>query len=908
MGGLSLALLVALLAPPVGDGDPARLVDDLAALRFDRLGHPAVRWDAIPPVQAPRARPQRLLVVLVDFPDRRFDRFADAPDQGEKLAAWYRAQLFDGDYGRVGTLSHYYREQSMGLYHIQGHVVPPVTLPRPLAEYGAPKRPAGGDWRSDADPEAMVVDALAAMRAAHPDLDLAPFDRWDPHDMDGDGLRNESDGYLDHFVLVYAGGGQAACHGLYHLGRVFTPDAKPDVIDGLSPPARACAERLWPHRFVVQRNEGQGPTVEGRAHTRGGVRLAPGLWVRDYNMQSEYIDRSTFAHEFAHGLGLPDVYARSTSNSTGPWSLMSATADPLPQNLTAWSRIQLGWLQPAVIRPPAHGGKALSSIYLRRLDDALDTPAKARALQAAGVWRAALVILPPRERIIELSKPPAGAMGLYSGQGNELNRAAELRLDLRDAQRAVRLSFDAWWQIEAGWDFAYVETSVDGGRTWVRRLPVDRGVMPAKHGHDGPQSGPGFTGISGDRDGDGRNESHPRCDPKAKRKHGEDRVGAAVDHCAVATWVSVAFQLDDLAGQQARIRVRYYTDMAAVQPGLLLDRVKLDVDGRARLREGFEGELNPEWRLDGFVKSRGRHVMWMPHYYVIEYRDPYAEPSAGASRADRTLTDNSLRFYRAPGDPPGQLRAVRIRPRPGVVAWYVDGAVSWSENDPADLGPGRGFLLALDAWPNELPVPGLEGFLRGDPQMFDTRYAVEDDGAQAALGMAWRATLCAVRDQAWRPQGLECSGAESVLGGLSDGGKPLLFGYARSNGHLPGDRERFAAAGELLDVRPGKTPRYRLRDRSLRYIHTLDAPFALVPFEGGIEHYVLRDGVLQKVGQAAHPAVSRFSDADGRRWQNPKLPFGGVRVPAMGFGFELAEPKADAPAPARVKLYLTFDR
>ncbi len=901
---LLAALIAGLLAPP---GDPAALVDDLAALRFDRLGHPAVRWDALPPVQAPRAAPHRLLVVLVDFPDRRFDRFADTADQGPRLARWYDEQLFDRDYGRVGTLSHYYREQSMGLYHLEGRVLPPVTLPRPLADYGAPKRPVGGDWRSDADPEGMVIDALAAVRAAHPDLDLSAFDRWDPHDVDGDGLRAEADGYLDHLVLVYAGGGQASCHGLYHLGRVFTPDAAPAVLDTLSPPARQCAERLWPHRFVVQKNEGQGPTVEGRAHTRGGVKLGPGLWVGDYNMQSEYIDRSTFAHEFAHGLGLPDVYARSTSNSTGPWSLMSATSDPLPQNLTAWSRIQLGWLQPAIVRPPAYGGKPLTSIYLRRLDDPLDTPERARALQAAGVWRAALVILPPRRRVIELAPPPGGEAGLYSGQGNALNRSAELRLDLRAAKTA-RLSFDAWWKIEAGWDFAYVESSVDGGRTWTRRLPTDRALMPAKHGHDGPQSRPGFTGISGDRDGDGRNESHPRCDPTRKRKHGEDRVNAAIDHCATPSWVTAAFDLDDLAGQTARVRLRYFTDMAAVQPGVMIDRVKLDVDGRARLREGFEGALNPEWRLDGFVKSAGRHEMWVPHYYVIEYRDPYAAPTAGASRADRGLADNSLRFYRAPGDPPGELRAVRIRPRPGVVAWYVDGAVSWSENDPADLGPGRGFLLAVDAWPNELPIPGLEGWLRGDPQAFDTHYAVRDKAAQAALEPAWRATLCAVRAAPWRPEGLSCPAAASALDGLSDGGKPLLFGYARSNAHLPGDRERFAAAGELLDVRPGKTPRYRLRDRSLRYVHTLDAPFALEPFAGGVEHYRLRDGRLEKVGAVAHPAVRTFSDADRRRWLNPKLPFGGVDVPAMGFGFELAAPKPSAPAPARVKLYMTFDR
>ena len=44
------------------------------------------------------------------------------------------------------------------------------------------------------------------------------------------------------------------------------------------------------------------------------------------------------------------------------------------------------------------------------------------------------------------------------------------------------------------------------------------------------------------------------------------------------------------------------------------------------------------------------------------------------------------------------------------------------------------------------------------------------------------------------------------------------------------------------------------------------------------------------------------------RWQNPKLPFGGVTVPSEGFGFHLAEPKPDAPKEARVKVYFTWDR
>ncbi|MEZ4466564.1 MAG: hypothetical protein R3F43_19475 [bacterium] len=58
------------------------MVSDLAALRFDQLGNPVLRWDAIPPVYAPAGRPHRLLVVLAEFADRKFVRFQGDATQG----------------------------------------------------------------------------------------------------------------------------------------------------------------------------------------------------------------------------------------------------------------------------------------------------------------------------------------------------------------------------------------------------------------------------------------------------------------------------------------------------------------------------------------------------------------------------------------------------------------------------------------------------------------------------------------------------------------------------------------------------------------------------------------------------------------------------------------------------------
>lgn len=907
---LCLALAVAPLSAWAAEptialaAERTQMVQDLAGLHFDRLGNPVLRWDAIPPVRATREKPHRLLVVLAQFPDRKFVRFQGDPQQPTQLAAYYQHLLFDPDYGRRDTLSHYYQTQSLDTYHLQGLVLAPVTLSKPRAAYGAPHRPEGGDWRSDTDTEGMAEEVLKLAVAAHPDLDWAPFDRWDPTDFDGDGQRAEADGYLDHLVIVYAGGGQSSCQGLFKLDDKLNPNVGPEALATLTPEERECADRIWPHRFMIQKREGQGPVVEGRVHARGGALLRAGgagdLWALDYNMQSEYTEVSTFVHEFGHSLGLPDVYARETSNSTGVWELMSNTADPSPQNLSAWSRIMLGWLRPKVIVSPEFGGQAVQSMYLRTLDDPLESAEIAREKQQDGLYRAALVVLPPKVRTLELTTLPkaSGQRALYSGQGNALNRKATLSLDLTPVKGPVHLGFDAWWDIEGGWDFVYVEASTDGS-TWTRLVPEDRRHMPAKHGHDGADTLPGLTGLSGDLDGDGKNESAPGCNPKSAAAHGDEKDASHQDPCQVPTWVRVAFDLSGYVGKTVQVRLRYFTDMAAVQRGLLLDNVEVTGLG---LEETFEDKPGRAWKLDGFTPSAGHHTLLVPHFYLLEFRDPTL-----ADRYDHGILSDAFRFF---WDPAKQaLRALRAQPRPGVVAWYADGAYAWSENDPATNGPGQGFLLVADAQPNEIALPGWP--LKGDPAAFDTRYELTEPADQKALEDAYFRTMCFVRNGAWRPRDLDpkrCPTPDAPAAAVQVDGKPLLYSYQLYNDLLPGpERAQFTPIGELLDYRmKDGQPTWRLRDRSLRALHTLDAPFALDAFPNGFEIFDLVDGQLVRTETRPHPATPAFTDATPARWLNPHLRFGGVAVPETGLAFRLAAPKADAPAGARVKVWFDW--
>lgn len=912
-----VTLPAATLAAPTNlAGARAKMVADMARLDFEHLGNPVLRWDWTPPVYAPAETPHKLLVVMVEFPDKTFERFAGEPKQGEQLAAHYRKALFDPTYKTPNTLSHYYLTQSLGSYHLQGQVLQPVTLSKARAEYGRPSRPEGGDWRNDADPQGLVEDALALAAKANPDLDWDSFDRWDPSDYDGDGLLSEKDGYLDHLVIIYAGGGQSSCQGLYKLNNKLNPNVDGGALKTLGKEELECADRIWPHRFVVQKRQGQGPLVEGLMNAKGGTPFRPGMWAHDYNMQSEFTEASTFIHEFGHSLGLPDIYARTSSNSTGGWEVMSATASPSPQNMSAWSRMMLGWLRPKVVLPPEFGGKAVQSAYLRTLDDPIDSNAIAAANQAAGLWRGALVILPPKVKqidLVDLKPRKHGQFALYSGQGNDLARTARLDLDLTEAKGKLSLSYDAWFEIEGGWDFAYFEASTDG-ETWQRLLPTKRKLMAAKHGHDGKKTLPGFTGFSGDMDGDGKNENNRGCKPKQKIAHGEDAAGAKKNKCLVGTWVRPSFDLSAYAGKKLTVRWLYFTDMAAVKNGLLIDNLELKGAGKT-WREDFEGKLSRQWKLDGFTRSSGHHTLLVPHYYLLEHRDPDADASA-QYRYDAAIGKRRTVFFHNPET--GEMNAMQRRARSGVVAWYYDGAYAWSENDPGPNGQGKGFLLALDANPNELNLPGWSRFRTGTDAQFDTAYAIRKNAeAQPVVQDAFWKTMCFTRNAAYYPKDLpkaeiakRCAGdGVAAAGRIKVDGKPLLYGYELINGYLPGaGREQWSKTGEMLDYKKrGKKTIWRLRDRGLRYYHTQDAPFSLSEFKRGAVFFKVENDALVETSTVTYPAVSAFSDTTPRRWANPKLPFGGVTVPSAGFGFKLAKPKANAPKNARVKIYFTFD-
>ncbi len=132
------------------------------------------------------------------------------------------------------------------------------------------------------------------------------------------------------------------------------------------------------------------------ARVDGGASQIPnnptGVWVNDYTIQPENGGLGVFAHEFAHDLGLPDLYDTSgnsggAENSVGFWSLMAqsrgtgksdAGIGDQAMPFGAWEKFQLGWLDYDVAR----AGRSTSTSRLQP-DYGTDRAARPNGLVSA---------------------------------------------------------------------------------------------------------------------------------------------------------------------------------------------------------------------------------------------------------------------------------------------------------------------------------------------------------------------------------------------------------------------------------------------------------------------------------------------------------------------------------------------
>ena len=125
-------------------------------------------------------------------------------------------QLYFGKGEGVESLKTTTRRSRPGRYSVDGEVTDWVKVHYNEARYGSRRRPVGAQsaptpGRSSPTPptSGSPTSRPPGRTDAQIKADMASFDEWDRYDYDGDGNFNESDGYIDHFQIVHAGGDQS---------------------------------------------------------------------------------------------------------------------------------------------------------------------------------------------------------------------------------------------------------------------------------------------------------------------------------------------------------------------------------------------------------------------------------------------------------------------------------------------------------------------------------------------------------------------------------------------------------------------------------------------------------------------------------------------------------------------------
>ncbi|MFI8187235.1 immune inhibitor A domain-containing protein [Streptomyces sp. NPDC085946] len=519
-------------------------------------------------VELGREKTDKIFTILVEFGDRIDSRYGGTPgplhnqipqpdrtkDNSTAWKADYDRKHFQDLYFGTGknaeSVKKYYEKQSSGRYSVEGEVSDWVKVPYNEARYG---NNACGDtncpsvWNVVSDGlNAWVAQQKAAGRTdAEIKAAVAQYDQWDRYDFDGDGDFNEADGYIDHFQVVHAGEDESAGGGAQG------------------------EDAIWAHRWYAF---GTDAGATGPADNKlGGAQIgSTGIWVGDYTVQPENGGLGVYAHEYGHDLGLPDHYdTNGGENSTGFWTLMSSGSwlgtgkneiGDLPGDMTAWDKLQLGWLDYDTAKAATKSKHKLGvAEYNTKNKQAL------------------VVELPKKAVTTELVTPAQGATQWWSGSGNNLKNTLTRSVDLT-GKASASLTLDGWYEIEANYDYLYAEVSTDGGANWTALDGTVDGQPVPRDGSDKPA-------LTGTVDG----------------------------------WKNLAYPLDAYAGKKIDLRFRYATDGGLAMKGFAADRISVTADGAALFADDAES-ADAAWTATGFSRIGASFTEDYEQYYIAENR------------------------------------------------------------------------------------------------------------------------------------------------------------------------------------------------------------------------------------------------------------------------------------------------
>jgi immune inhibitor A len=494
----------------------------------------------------------------------------------------YMDMFFNGMAEQGGeSFKQIYQEMSSGRYTVDGDVSEWVKVAKPESAYGTTESHEDMTYFIDDTAEAWYDAQVAAGKSRQEIVDyLEGFDQWDRYDHDGDGDFNEPDGYVDHFQAIHAGEGEEA---------------------------GAPEWAIWSHRWAVNQNGFHADGIGPDGAEFGGIEIGDtGLWIRDYTTEPENGGLGVFVHEYAHDLGLPDLYdTQGGENGTGFWTLMSSGSwlgdgngaiGTTPNHMGPWEKFQLGWLDYEVARTGETSTHDLGPSY-----------------HATKKAQAVITVLPKKTVTTNLGAAAEGSDYFYSGRGD--SRTATLTSPTFTVPAGGQLSAQVKYDIEVDWDYAYAEITTDGGSTWT---PIQTSASSTTN-PNGTNEGFGITGSTG------------------------------------GSWVPLTASLPaDAAGKTAQVRFRMVNDTAVNETGLLVDAISV-----GGLSEGAEDGANG-WTMNDFtIAENGQVQRQYSHYYMAENRT--------YGGYDRTLKTGPYNFGWGLSEP---NRVEHFPYQDGLLIWY----------------------------------------------------------------------------------------------------------------------------------------------------------------------------------------------------------------------------------------------
>ena len=171
------------------------------------------------------------------------------------------------------------------------------------------------------------------------------------------------------------------------------------------------------------------------------------------------------------------------------------------------------------------------------------------------------------------NKAHSGDYQWWSIRGDEGDTTLTRAFDLSDLQQATLQAW-MWYDLEADYDYAYMEISNDGGQTW----DILSSGSTTKTNPSGNSYGPAFTGKSG----------------------GQEQ----------AIWTHETFDLTPYAGQSVLVRFEVVTDEAVNRPGLCLDDISIPELGyHTTVEMGADG-----WEAAGWARVTDS----VPQRYLVQ--------------------------------------------------------------------------------------------------------------------------------------------------------------------------------------------------------------------------------------------------------------------------------------------------